>query len=233
VLFRKADGSVNHEFHGTLPFSWPKSPLQSAVNHNQAGEEPLFAYGYGLRYGTRRNLAPLSEDAGEIPPAIDTQTFFTKGKATSGWKWQDGNASVTPVDFKAQEDGRAIRLPQGSTTPVGLAGDVGIDLTRESNGDISLAFDYRVDEPVTAPVRVSMECGSACSGAVPIHEILQSAPRGEWRHLKILLSCFQKAGTDMSRVTAPFIVSAEGATALSIAEVRLEAGVDDVMACGN
>jgi beta-glucosidase len=56
VLFRRADGAIDHDFKGKLSFSWPATPAQTAVNRGD-GQTPLFAYGYGLTYA----------DAGEIP----------------------------------------------------------------------------------------------------------------------------------------------------------------------
>jgi beta-glucosidase len=56
VLFRKADGAINHDFKGKLSFSWPATPAATAVNRGD-GHTPLFAYGYGLTYA----------DAGDIP----------------------------------------------------------------------------------------------------------------------------------------------------------------------
>jgi len=50
VLFRKADGSVNHNFSGKLSFSWPRTVAQTSLNRNDAKYEPLFPYGFGLRY---------------------------------------------------------------------------------------------------------------------------------------------------------------------------------------
>jgi beta-glucosidase len=246
VLIRKPDGSVNHKFKGRLSFTWPRTPMQTAINRNQGEDKPAFAYGYGLTYSDSGTVAALSEDVGEIPAAVDTQVFLARGKPGSGWQWIVGNSSgiheplqgasaqgvsFTPSDFKAQEDARSIRWPKSGSPRVGLAGDVGIDLNREANGQVSLAFDYRVDEPSSAPVRVVMECGAACSAAVPIQAALKDAPRGEWRRLKILLSCFQKNGMDMGRVTAPFLISSDGPLALSVAEIRLESGMDDVMDC--
>jgi beta-glucosidase len=248
VLFRKPDGSINNNFHGRLPFTWPRSPLQSAINRNQGDDKPAFAYGYGLKYSDAGTIEKLSEDVGEIPPAIETQVFLTRGKPGSGWQWVVSNptgiheplqstgtqgVSFTPSDFKAQEDARSIQWPKSGGARVGLAGDVAIDLKRETNGEVSLAFDYRVDEPVTGPVRVLMECGAACAGTVPIDAALKAAPRGKWQHLKILLSCFEKSGMDMGRITAPFLISSDGPLSLSVAEIKLESGVSDVMACGS
>jgi beta-glucosidase len=50
VLFRKANGSVNHDFVGKLSFSWPRAATQTVLNRNDPDYDPLFPYGFGLRY---------------------------------------------------------------------------------------------------------------------------------------------------------------------------------------
>jgi beta-glucosidase len=50
VLFRKANGKVNYDFAGKLSFSWPRTAAQTALNRNDPGYDPLFPYGFGLRY---------------------------------------------------------------------------------------------------------------------------------------------------------------------------------------
>jgi beta-glucosidase len=50
VLFRKANGKVNYDFVGKLSFSWPRTPSQTALNRNDPNYDPLFPYGFGLRY---------------------------------------------------------------------------------------------------------------------------------------------------------------------------------------
>jgi beta-glucosidase len=50
VLFRNARGRVDHDFHGRLSYSWPRSACQTPLNLGDAGYDPLYAYGYGLSY---------------------------------------------------------------------------------------------------------------------------------------------------------------------------------------
>lgn len=50
VLFRKADGRVGYNFAGKLSFSWPRTASQTALNRNDPNYDPLFPYGFGLRY---------------------------------------------------------------------------------------------------------------------------------------------------------------------------------------
>ncbi len=63
VLFRKADGKVDHPFSGTLSFSWPKSPCQARINAGDADYAPLFALSYGLKYGSSATVGKLEENS--------------------------------------------------------------------------------------------------------------------------------------------------------------------------
>ena len=70
VLFRDPDGSVNYDFRGRLPFSWPATPRPPAVDA-LPGEAPLFPFGYGLNYaddGYLRRLPELDVPAALPPP---------------------------------------------------------------------------------------------------------------------------------------------------------------------
>src|ERR671932_1528252 len=62
VLFRKASGAIANDFRGRLSYSWPKRADQTPLNRGDANYDPLFAYGYGLTYGSEGHLPLLSED---------------------------------------------------------------------------------------------------------------------------------------------------------------------------
>jgi beta-glucosidase len=251
VLFRKPDGSVNHDFSGKLSFSWPQTPDQTSVNRGDRGDSPLFSFGYGLTYADAGELAPLQEDVPRSAAAsIDSRTFFAKGKIGRGWRLfvQEGNGpriepsgarrgtdsgsvEVLAEDRASQEDSRVAKWNGTAPAIFGIEGQAPIDLQRETNGELSLAFDYRVTDAPTAEVLLSIECGVGCKGSVPVTGVLKGAPHDEWRQLKILLSCFQTAGADMKKVSAPLVLGTAGKLALSITNVRLETGKADVLAC--
>jgi beta-glucosidase len=50
VIFRDLDEDIGHDFKGKLSFSWPRSPAQTTVNRGDQTYDPLYPYGYGLRY---------------------------------------------------------------------------------------------------------------------------------------------------------------------------------------
>lgn len=251
VLVRKPDGSVNHDFKGKLSFSWPATPAQTSVNRGD-GAKPLFAYDYGLTYADTGELAPLSEEsAGETAAgSVDTRVYFTKGKPAKGWRLFAGEAGgvradvssgshatgtsvlkVVPVDRTAQEDARLLTWSGAANASFGVDSTAGIDLQREANGQLSVGFDYQVDGAPSAAVELAIECGADCRGGVPIAWLFGAAPTGKWQHLKLPLSCFAAAGANMARVTAPFALSSAGKLAVRIADIRLEAGIDDASPC--
>jgi beta-glucosidase len=256
VLFKKPDGSVRYDFHGKLSFSWPRTPMQSVAilpGKSRQAEVPLFPIGYGLRYGDDGELQPLPENAGVASGvAVDSRTFFAKGKPGLGWYWaagthdrgvlvrelpggigalEDHRVNVAAADKTAQEDARLMHWSGTGSAWVGLTGNTPIDLQREANGQLSIGFDYKVDSPIATRIDLRLDCGADCSGALPIAQALAAAPEGEWAHLKIPLACFAKAGVNLGHVTTPFALQTSGRLELSVANIRLESGMDGVTPC--
>ena len=64
VLFRRRNGHVNHDFTGTLSYSWPRSACQTNVNVGDAVYDPQFAFGYGLTYRSGTTVGVLDETPG-------------------------------------------------------------------------------------------------------------------------------------------------------------------------
>ena len=50
VIFTKEDNSINFDFKGRLPFSWPSEASINPLNFYQNNYIPLYEYGYGLTY---------------------------------------------------------------------------------------------------------------------------------------------------------------------------------------
>jgi beta-glucosidase len=250
VIFKSPDGSAAHDFRGKLSFSWPRTAQQTAVNRGDTGTPALFPYGYGLRYADNGNLGKLSEDAGTSnSTAVDTRLFFAAGKPGSGWRWvakegeqyeelpngvgvtSGGRLRMSATDRAAQEDARRIQWSGPDVGSVALTAKTPIDLQRETNGQLSLGFDYKVEQAPAAKVAVRVECGAGCQGAVDLTPILSTAPGGEWIHARIPLLCFAKAGARMGEITQPFAVSSTGQLGLSVANIRLETGTDALAPC--
>jgi beta-glucosidase len=240
VLFRKPDGSVNYDFHGKLSFSWPRSPDQTPLNVGDVPYDPLFAYGYGLRYGAPADIGTLPEaaDSGEIAANIDhylqvgraAPPFVLDLVAADGGMTRVNRAplatpdkalSIARADHLAQED-TLVATWSGSAPASLVVSGQPIDLSRQTNGDMTLSIDLRVDSAPTAPVRLEMACGASCGGSVDITSMLRDA-KG-WTSIAVRLSCLRKTGADMEKITAPFRLSTSGAAVLSIGSVKLAPG---------
>ena len=225
VIFRKPDASTRYDFHGKLSYSWPKRADQSPLNVGDKGYDPLFAFGYGLRYGQKGDVPHLSEErpkGGGLPEGV----LFGRGTVPPGWSFafEPANGGQTKgVDRRAQED--SLRLTWNGNGPAtfAIAANPPLDLSRETTGQLSLVVDYRVDSPPTAPVTVS---------AVPITGVLRSSPVGEWRTMTLPLGCFAKGGGDMSKLAVPFAIRTSGRLALTISDVRVLSATVPQDQCG-
>jgi beta-glucosidase len=214
VIFRKPGGSVNTDFHGKLSYSWPKRADQTPLNVGDKNYDPLFAFGYGLRYGQKGDLPQLSEErpkGGGLPEGV----LFGRGAVPQGWSMAFEPASggqIKGVDRRAQEDSRQLTWSGSGPATLAIRANPPLDLSRETTGQLSLVVDYRVDSPPSAPVTLS---------GVPITGALHSAPAGVWRTLTIPLGCFEKAGADMKKLTVPFAITTAGQLKMSISDVRV------------
>jgi len=243
VIFEASNGARTYDFRGKLSFSWPATPDQSAVNRGDGGR-PLFPYGYGLRYADNGDLAHLPEEGGAAGAVVtDTRVFFTAGTPRAGWHWVVdttqvaggvgvvGNVRMSATDRAAQEDARQIAWGGAGAAPVALATTTPINLQRETNGQLSLGFDYRIGRSPAASVTARMECGPGCKGSVDLTKAFSSAPVGQWSHLRVPLSCFAHAGARMDAITRPFAINSAGPFELSVTNIQLETGSDSLLAC--
>ena len=249
VLFRKPGGAIGYDFHGKLSFAWPRTPLQFGTD---VPGRRLFPLGYGLRDASNGNLPQLPEASGLPSSAVvDNKVFFASGRTGSGWHWavaddagaspvargigasDAGRLTLSAMDKAKQEDSRQLRWSGTGQSTAEIAGAAAIDLTRQTNGELALGFDYRVEDPPTAPVTVGMGCGASCGGTVPITQALQGAPHGQWQHLDIPLACFASAGENMSRVWTAFELQTAGKLTLGVANIRLESGTAGNVHCGH
>ncbi|MGH9457405.1 MAG: glycoside hydrolase family 3 protein [Thermoanaerobaculia bacterium] len=203
VLFAAADGTIRHDFHGKLSFSWPKDPSQVVLNYGDPGYDPLLPLGHGLTYADAGNLPVLPEETGGIEG--ERSSVFFEGD---------------PLEVRWAGGGEVL-----------LRADEAIDLTRESNGNLALAMEVIVHEPPSGRVTLSMGCGEDCEGAVDVTSVLREFPAGEWAPLRVRLRCFEEAGADMSRITMPFRIASDGAVRLGFADVRLVPATEGVAPC--
>jgi beta-glucosidase len=212
VLFRNADGSIASDFRGRLSFSWPRSPDQTPLNVGDANYDPLFAYDYGLRYTSPRNLGTLQEAAASTAATANTTVYVRSGRAAQPWR-----LDAADISTREAENQFVAAWPAGGGR-LAARGEP-INLSRQANGDMSLTFELAVDAAPSGPATLAMRCGENCGGEVDVTSLLR--PGG--RAISVRLSCFAAAGADMSRIDTPFELSAPGMQA-AIESVRITPG---------
>ncbi len=212
VLFRGG-----RDFKGKLSYSWPKRADQGPINRGDASYDPLFAYGHGLTYASAGDVPVLSEDRPAGVAAGADGVLFGRGTSPAGLALvASGGATLRNVDRRAQEDARGVVFSGAGEQSVALRAAQPIDLSRESNGDISLVVEYRIDTAPTAAVDLAVGGRRlAVAGA------LRDAGVGRWTEFAVPLKCFANAGADMTRVAAPFALSTTGRLALTVSNIRL------------
>ena len=242
VLLRKADGGVQHDFKGKLSFSWPRTAVQYANNVGQEGYDPLFAFGHGLAYADKGDLAALPEDSGIEGEQAASGVYFDKGKPALGLAMQlsnarqagmpattvpvalaDGSLALTAVDHRAQEDARRLTWSGSAPARWLLVSGTPLDMTRESNGDVQLQLTVRRESAVSAPVWLGLGCGDDCGGRIDLRKTLEAIPQGEWKVVGVPLKCFATAGADVAKLVQVPVLESDAALRISVSRIALGA----------
>lgn len=239
VLVGDAQGRPRHDFRGKLSFSWPKRADQFSLNRGDAGYDPLFAYGYGLSYRDARAVPRLPEVSGVAAVAENVDRYLVGGQVVEPWRLvlrDAGGDEGAPGAAASPRGALSVRLVDAAGVQGGGRGFTwtntgravfdgpAVDLRRQANGDMTLLATYRVDRRPTGSVRLGV--GGA---SVPLQAVLGAAPAGEWRTIKVRLSCFRAAGEDLAAVTSPVWIEAAAGLELSVAELRLAPNQNDAV----
>ncbi|HEX8486859.1 glycoside hydrolase family 3 protein [Sphingomonas sp.] len=215
VLVGDRNGKPRRDFAGSLSFSWPRTAGQFMLNRGGADYAPLFAFGYGLSYARPGKVPKLAEVAGVDASLANTSLFFAKGRVPAPFAFAPGSrVARQAVDGPQTQEG-AVRLdwPATGEASVRIAGP-SLDLTRETNADIMLQMQYRVERAPTARVTLSTGTGSVDATA------LFAAGAG-WRTVRVPLKCLRDAGMNVAQVDTPLALTATGPLSIAIADLRL------------
>ncbi|WP_419756132.1 glycoside hydrolase family 3 protein [Brevundimonas sp.] len=241
VLIGDQAGKPRNDFTGTLSFSWPKTAKGEPLNVGQPGYDPQFAYGYGLTYARPARVGALSEDSGVAGAGGSLDRYFVDGRFVAPWSLMlrdaggdfrlgaektgaspRGGVSVRSTDGAGQESARALTFSPAGGVAMIVAQPV--DLTRQSNGEMAIAFRYRVDAAPVAPVQLALG-----DGQVDLTSLFKAAPLGEWRTLKVRLSCLRDAGANLAAVEQPWGLRSNGAFGVTVENIRLASNEDDTV----
>ncbi len=244
MLFTAKDGGTR-KFTGTLPTAWPRTAVASGP--------ALFPFGYGLTGGAGAPAwQSLPEESG-VAAAAGAGAYFDRGVPAASWSLNvsDGAGGVTRVTTTpaeaiggrvritavnsetVQEGARQFEFKGGTRQVVDLTNFEPIDLTRATAEGQVLQITMRIDTAPSAPVTLSARSG-ATGGAVVVPDIA-ALPVGQWVTVGVPLQCFQKAGADMTKLSAPFHLSTTGSVTFSLSRVAVgavgEAGIRMIAAC--
>lgn len=208
VLVAGRDGHSARDFSGRLPFAWPDD-ARSPVTR------PLFPVGYGLDYQALVTVGPVNSDPrADLAALANEDRYLVRGKVPSPWRLGlDSAVTSRAVDLSAQEDAREFRW----SAPGAMAIDgPPVALTRQSNGDISLMLDWRVDAMPAGPVTLAMG-----GGGLDISALVRAGGVGTITTLTIPLKCFAAAGADLAHVGTALRLQAPRGFAITVRNARL------------
>jgi beta-glucosidase len=232
VLVAGRAGQPRFEFTGRLSFSWPRDAGQDGLNIGEADYEPQFPYGFGLTYAAPAATAQLSEEPGVSVTASNLDTYFADGRIQAPWSLMlrdaggdsrvgtvlsgtspRGAVTVRPTDGTAQENAMALTFAGAGEA---LIYGAPVDLSRQRNGDMVLAFSVRLDAEPSGP----MEIGFGRQRA-DIEPMVSGSAAGTWQSVKLRLSCFQGDRAGVTAVEAPFSLRSTGTLKVSLSDIRL------------
>jgi beta-glucosidase len=243
VLFKSGAAG----FSGTLSFSWPKSVCQTVLNEGDKDYAPLFATGYGLKYGRKSSVGQLDAayPAGGCGVTSSYPVFNQADRATwplyivGGAQREalgaDLNRVVTLAAVKVettqvntQQDGKLVTW--SGAARLEAHGARAVALPRFATADGALQFDTIVTAAPGAGVTLAV--GAGVFDAAPLFRGL--AGKGK-QTVKIPLACFVAKGADLARIDTPFSVASEGAFTAAFADIQIVGGAardQDAQACG-
>jgi beta-glucosidase len=256
ILFRKTDGDVAHDFRGKLSFGWPNSPAQPTLEATKADARTLFPLGYGLSYGDRTMIGPLTEarppaaagsgsivilDRNGLPAAWAMRLAQSGGRLAQSnsapevissniGRSPGGTLSVRGIDRYRQEDARRIDWRGDAPARVDVSAARVLDLSAAGQ---SLVIDWRVDTAPTAAVRIGIAAaGDTAPAKAKLIDAtrLFAAPAGQWRTVSIPLRCLAPRAA-LTRIDKPFIIETSGRLSLALSGVRIAPAQGLILPC--
>lgn len=251
LLFKNAEGKINHNFSGTLSFSWPKTACQATLNKGDAQYKPLFALGYGLKYGNKSSVAQLNSHflPGGCGVSVSLPVFNQADRSSFPLYISSGsnrvalgadlNAILTLPAIKVetsqvntQQDGKLVTWTGSASIEAHAA--KAMALPRYASTDGALQFDTIVSNAPNGTVLVTMECGTACSASVDATATFKSLVGKAKQTIKIPLACFLEKGVNLNKIDTPFMVTTDAAFSAAFANIQIVGGAakdTDVLPC--
>ncbi|MBQ4809753.1 exo 1,3/1,4-beta-D-glucan glucohydrolase [Pseudoalteromonas luteoviolacea] len=236
VLFRNKSAQVQHDFFGTLSFSWPKSPTQHANRFDE--ELPLFPYGYGLNYSMTDTLDDTLNESFDISSSVNEEELLYDVQPKKPWALyitangkrqlvKSSSAQLEGLEFRTidrfvQEDSIQLLLKGAREAGVKLISKHGFaeDLSAYVDSNAYLTFDIAVKEGAISMATVGM----SCTGDIPCKskvEIPHSKLKSQWQRIAVPMACFESLGARLSHTESPFSIAFNGDAKLELSKVAL------------
>ena len=220
VLVANEDGSVNYDFQGKLPFSWPSDPNQSTIAFYDPASNAEFDYGYGLTYKSPKALASLDESFEKSDDYGDLVEIFS-GKFNSPFEGfiQENNSpqiklsstnnttqnDVVQIDFidvdKQDDTLRVIFNADGNLNSFHILTTEVVGLEDFQSGFLN--FNARVVESSGA-IFLAATCGFGCMGSIDVTSLLMKSK--SFDGYSVPLKCLTDKGLDLSKTISPMIL---------------------------
>jgi len=220
VLVANEDGSVNYDFQGKLPFSWPSDPNQSTIAFYDPASDAEFDYGYGLTYKSPKALASLDESFEKSDEFGDLIEIFS-GKFNNPFEGfiQENNSpqiklsstnnttqnEVVQTDFidvdKQDDTLRVIFNADGNLNSFHILTTEVVGLEDFQSGFLN--FNARVVESSGA-VFLAATCGFGCMGSIDVTSLLVKSQ--SFDGYSVPLKCLTDKGLDLSKTISPMIL---------------------------
>ena len=234
LLFQR---DPSYDFTGRLSFSWPSTAV---ANDNS---KALFDLGYGLSYNSKDKVDQLSENSGlENSAVASTGEFFSKGAAVAPWGlWLSsdglvkqiasfptsvGGLIVSKTDHNAQEDALRIKWTKSDNDQLRISAASPSNMARESNGAMELTFFAKSFTGKQSVVQLSM-----CDSETSCDNNLDITINADWKEYRISLSCFEKLGTDMTKIYSALTLSADNGVDIGLSNIVLGSDLDAKPGC--
>ncbi|WKB53856.1 glycoside hydrolase family 3 protein [Eleftheria terrae] len=157
------------------------------------------------------------------PSNWGVQVTLSSSAATST---PGGELQAVPVDDKGGRQWAAIKATwRDSVGQIYLQSadqNNKRDLLSYQGSGGALVFDLRVLSAPTHAVKLRVDCGYPCLGEIDVTPMVQALPANSWTEVAVPLQCFADAGTDMTLVNTPFLMSTEGRFEVALANMRWE-----------
>ncbi len=251
VIFKNADGQINHDMKGRLTFSWPKRPDQVPLNRGDANYDPLFPYGFGLRYGDKDTLGDdLYEEGLAVAETLDVLDIFNR-RPIEPWyieiigfqndrlimtsnSQKVSSVLIDAVDRNEQQDARRVVWNGQGQGQVALGTENRQDFIGYAAEQSALIFDIKVDKAPTAQTFLRLGCGSYCASDIDFTQRLTALAGQDWQTVTLDLRCFPRSGANfgvsqppeefLTQVLQPFSLVTAGELDVTFAHVRVEKG---------